>query len=278
MVSFAGFRIYNPSIARFLSVDPLANHPNQVDKSPYSAFWNNPIKYNDPDGRCPICPIIYAIALGFGIGAGADATVQIASNKIQGRPAFENYSVSSTLISGTFGSLSGGTGSVANTTIRTGINIGLAATESVSKQVITDDAVAKGLSGDFSGFQENSSNISVTQVVSDVVMDRISANVKVVGSDEVKVMERKLDRTTRISRNDPFSKGRAANQRNAQRRLNNANNVNNYVSSTVGNALQNTSDEVRSNMTIENNPDVPILLPYQVAQDNTRVNVVLPIR
>ena len=91
-------------------------------------------------------------------------------------------------------------------------------------------------------------------------------------------MERKLDRTTRILGNDPFSKGRAANQRNAQRRLNNANNVNNYVSSTVGNALQNTSDEVRSNMTIENNPDVPILLPYQVAQDNTRVNVVLPIR
>ena len=37
---------------------------------------------------------------------------------------------------------------------------------------------AKGLSGDFSGFQENSSNISVTQVVSDVVMDRISTNVK----------------------------------------------------------------------------------------------------
>ena len=29
-----------------------------VDKSPYSAFWNNPIKYNDPDGRCPICSYI----------------------------------------------------------------------------------------------------------------------------------------------------------------------------------------------------------------------------
>lgn len=39
-------------------MDPLTDHPNQVDKSPYSAFWNNPIKYNDPDGRCPICSYI----------------------------------------------------------------------------------------------------------------------------------------------------------------------------------------------------------------------------
>ncbi len=257
-------------------MDPLADHPNQVDKSPYSAFWNNPIRYNDPDGRCPFCPIIYAIAVGFGIGAGADATVQIASNKIQGRPAFENYSVSSTFISGTFGSLSGGAGGVANTTLRTGINIGLAATESVSKQVITDDALLRSLSGDYSGLSENANKISGTGIISDVVMDRIGANVKAVGSDEVRAMERQLDRTTRIARNDPSSTGRAANQRNAQSRLNNANNANNYVGSTSGNVLQNTSDGVRSYMTIGNNQNVQILLPNPVAQDNTRVNTVLP--
>ncbi len=39
-------------------VDPLADYLNQVDKSPFAAFWNNPIRYNDPDGRCPICPFI----------------------------------------------------------------------------------------------------------------------------------------------------------------------------------------------------------------------------
>jgi len=36
-------------------VDPLSDEPEQIDKSPYAAFWNNPIKYNDPDGKCPRC-------------------------------------------------------------------------------------------------------------------------------------------------------------------------------------------------------------------------------
>ena len=39
-----------------LSVDPLADHPNQIDKSPYAYVWNNPTLLTDPDGRCPKCP------------------------------------------------------------------------------------------------------------------------------------------------------------------------------------------------------------------------------
>jgi len=37
----------------FYGVDPLAEHLNQTDKSPFAAFWNNPIRYIDPDGRFP---------------------------------------------------------------------------------------------------------------------------------------------------------------------------------------------------------------------------------
>ncbi len=44
-----GFRIYNPRLGKFLSVDPHAS--NYPGMSPYSAMGNNPISFIDPDGR-----------------------------------------------------------------------------------------------------------------------------------------------------------------------------------------------------------------------------------
>jgi hypothetical protein len=37
----------------FISVDPLADDPDQVDKSPYAFTWNNPINMIDPTGLKP---------------------------------------------------------------------------------------------------------------------------------------------------------------------------------------------------------------------------------
>jgi RHS repeat-associated protein len=53
--SYFGARYYDPNISIWLSVDPLSDHLSQVDKSPYSYAWNNPVFYTDPDGRCPEC-------------------------------------------------------------------------------------------------------------------------------------------------------------------------------------------------------------------------------
>jgi hypothetical protein len=59
----------NPSIGRMDNVDGLASHPNQISLSPYNAFWNNPIKYVDPDGNCPSCPQGADAANTYGVGA-----------------------------------------------------------------------------------------------------------------------------------------------------------------------------------------------------------------
>lgn len=36
-------------------VDALADEPEQVNESPFSYAWNNPVKLTDPDGNCPRC-------------------------------------------------------------------------------------------------------------------------------------------------------------------------------------------------------------------------------
>ncbi|MFC3976467.1 RHS repeat domain-containing protein [Belliella kenyensis] len=54
-------RYYDPVIGRFWSIDVLADHPRQIGMSPYQFSWNNPIRFNDPDGKCPSClPMLYA--------------------------------------------------------------------------------------------------------------------------------------------------------------------------------------------------------------------------
>ena len=44
-----------------MMVDPLADHPNQLDQSPYQFGWNNPVLLNDPTGEfpCPQCPAFF---------------------------------------------------------------------------------------------------------------------------------------------------------------------------------------------------------------------------
>src|SRR5690554_2204827 len=48
-------RFYDPVIGRFLSVDPLSADERQVLYSPYQFGWNNPVRFNDPNGECPEC-------------------------------------------------------------------------------------------------------------------------------------------------------------------------------------------------------------------------------
>lgn len=50
-------RYYDPAAGRFLSIDPVA--PDEDNDwqhfNRYAYAYNNPIRFTDPDGRCPIC-------------------------------------------------------------------------------------------------------------------------------------------------------------------------------------------------------------------------------
>jgi RHS repeat-associated protein len=72
-----GWRIHDPRIGRFLSVDPLAEKNNF--ESPYVFVHNNPLIYVDPDGRDGIIVIkggqININANIYAYGAGATKAV-----------------------------------------------------------------------------------------------------------------------------------------------------------------------------------------------------------
>jgi hypothetical protein len=67
-------RYYDPAIGRFLSVDPvgpLADPINHFGRYHYGL--NNPYRFTDPDGRCPICiTAVVGGAVGLTIGLGME--------------------------------------------------------------------------------------------------------------------------------------------------------------------------------------------------------------
>jgi RHS repeat-associated protein len=53
-------RTYDQQIGRFLQVDPMMDEGGQESLSPFHFSYNNPVRYNDPDGKCPYCPAFAA--------------------------------------------------------------------------------------------------------------------------------------------------------------------------------------------------------------------------
>jgi len=67
-------RTYDHQIGRFIQIDPLSDEEAQESLSPYHFGLNNPVRYSDPDGKCPTCVV------GGIIGLIVDAVVQVGSS------------------------------------------------------------------------------------------------------------------------------------------------------------------------------------------------------
>ena len=53
-------RTYDQQLGRFIQIDPLLEEGGQETLSPYHFSYNNPVLFNDPDGKCPMCiPLLF---------------------------------------------------------------------------------------------------------------------------------------------------------------------------------------------------------------------------
>ncbi|MEL7220769.1 MAG: RHS repeat-associated core domain-containing protein [Bacteroidota bacterium] len=141
-----GARYYDPAIARWGQVDPLADHPNQVDKSPYAYAWNNPILLNDPDGQCPNCGTAVAGAIIGGlIGGGIELGRQLYNDgQVSNWQAVKGNTVSGAITGAAVG-FTGGTSLVATTTVA---GVSNAVGETASRNIQGQETTATDLAVD----------------------------------------------------------------------------------------------------------------------------------
>ncbi len=71
-------RTYDPQTGRYMQIDPLPDEGEQESLSPYHFSGNNPILYNDPDGKCPWC-------IAFVKGVVQEYATQVVTNLIEGK-------------------------------------------------------------------------------------------------------------------------------------------------------------------------------------------------
>lgn len=118
-------RTYDQQIGRFMQIDPLTDDGGQESLSPYHFSYNNSVRYDDPDGKCPTC------ILGGIIGAAVDYGTQVAGNLIEGKSITESLTDvdgGSILASAVLGAVTSGASVVMGTT-KTVVTIGVKANQ-----------------------------------------------------------------------------------------------------------------------------------------------------
>jgi len=253
-------RTYDQQIGRFIQIDPLIESGEQETISPYHFAKNNPVKYNDPDGKCPNC-IVGAI-----VGAVVDYGTQVAGNLIQGKSysdALTQVDYKSILISAGTGALSGGL----STLVPKGV-VGKALVEVASTAIDAAESAAKQ-------YNDNGS-VSLAQTATDVIAgkiaDGLTGNIKMFSTNSIKATERQLNRAQRVAARDATSSGRAAAVKDLKAELVEKKAVNFAVGETAsgvtGNTLQATAAVATEKPKVVNSPLISSGADTQIKKPN----------
>ena len=214
-----GWRNYMPDIGRWTQIDPLfndlkfANDINDVDPddheevymaiindleigggiyntdnlNPYGYGYNNPVSFDDPDGRCPSC--IWGAIIGAGIEYGSQVVTNYAQGKT-GSDAWTNVDGGKILISAGTGALTGGISSIK----------AIGATAKVYKVVAASATV--GMGEIVQQGYENGTNkpVNVKKLAIEIVADKLPIpKIKSVKLDSsIKVAEKVANRAERV--------------------------------------------------------------------------------
>jgi len=184
-------RFYSQELGRFISVDRLADSPEQFNQSPYQYGWNNPIKFNDPDGDCPAC-------WGAVIGGLVDYGLQVSVNLVEGDDlgtALTDVNVKSIVVSMGAGALSGGLSSVsklknAHTLVKAGVEIAVDGTASAANQYVNTGEV---------NLVDAAIDATAGQLIGKKVSNTVENSAK--NSSTGKLLNKAADRKTRIANN-----------------------------------------------------------------------------
>jgi RHS repeat-associated protein len=104
---FYNARWYDPALGRLAQADtivPQQKNPMAWDR--YAGMYNNPIKYNDPTGNCPICIIAWIALNAEAITVGVIAAFGLVTSAISAVHHIEQKDYSQAIVDVAFGSAS----------------------------------------------------------------------------------------------------------------------------------------------------------------------------
>ncbi len=252
-------RTYDQQIGRFIQIDPLSDEEEQESLSPYHFGADNPIRYNDPTGKCLTCIV------GGLVGLAVDAVIQTTS------------SVATSIVNGEKPTL--------NTVLRD--YNGLQGAGAFTAGFITN-GISAYEQGTAATVKVVAANVSVSLAQQNGKVDPIKTGIDALPFPEVKTGNlidtksaqtavRQASNSIRASTSDVPERKLSA-LKDAKSTLNTQNTVNKTATSAVSNLREGAAKEVAGklnpNNTSSNKTTTPVFLPTysnRAATDATKV-------